>query len=300
VIRHALHVGLTVLAAAILPATARALSPDYSGWQALLTKYVVVDGGTRKVPLDTRVDYGQVFMDEDQFSEGPARRLDEVRAQLLAVPPAQMNREERLAWAINTYNFLVFDRIARNVVVKGKKQLWRYGDVREVVSGAGSFYETPVVEVEGRRLSLTEFQRRYVYGDSTPQYERRATPGDPRLLFALSHGTLGGPPLMPRAYRPDSLESQLDRATRTTLALPRFVVWDRTRRQLDVSDYLGWNPGDFGGLHRLVPFLERWAPREVSQAIRKERVVNPSHFVPYDWMINHATRHNPGASARTH
>lgn len=280
---------LTLLAAASTAAPAGAEPAEISGWQALLDRYVVTVS-TPKQPLDTRVDYATAFMDDDMFNHVEARRLKAVRAQLLAVPPSRMTREERLAWAINTYNFLVFERIAANVVIKGKKNLWRYGDVREVISGAGSFFETELVEIEGRRYSLETLERTFVYGDSTPLPEPRRKSGDPRLMFALYRGTMGGPILQPRAYRPDSLEAQLDHALRVNMASSRFARPGADRRQVEVSDYLAWNALDYGGTSKVIEFVDRWGPADVRKVIRKEKPTQPGRWQEYDWSINHAPR----------
>ncbi len=281
-------VALWMLLAAVAPALAD--SPDYTGWQRLLDRYVVMSS-TKREPFDTMVDYGRAFTDENQFAGVPAQTLDAVRRQLLAVPPSRMSRPERLAWAINTYNFLVFDRIARNVVLKNTKSIWRHGDVREVLSNAGPFYETELVEVDGRKYSLETFERRFVYEDSTALPEPRRTPGDPRLMCALSRGTMGGPPLMKRAFRPDSLEQQLDFATRTYLALPRIVQVDEPARQLRLCDYLAWHAIDYGGVDRAIAFVDQWGAKPARALIRRLKLTRPSSWAEYDYLINHSKRH---------
>lgn len=278
-----------LLAAALLATPVAAEPPELSGWQALLDRYVVAVSPPKQ-PLDTRVDYATAFMDDDMFHNIEARRLRAVRAQLLAVPPSSMTREERLAWAINAYNFLVFERIAANVVIKGKKNLWRYGDVREVISGAGSFFETELVEIEGRRYSLETLERTFVYGDSTPLPEPRRTAGDPRLMFALYRGSMGGPILQPRAFRPDSLEAQLDHALRVNMASSRFARLGADRRQVEVSDYLAWHALDFGGVAKVIEFVGRWGPADVRKVIRREKPAQPGRWQEFDWSINHAPR----------
>ncbi len=288
------HVLRAVRAATVLliacAAPAAAESPDYSGWQRLLDRYCVMSS-TRKQPFDTMMDYGRCFTDEKQFTGGPAQTLDAVRMQLLAVPPSRMNRAERLAWAINTYNFLVFDRIARNVVLKNTKTLWKHGDVREVLSNAGPFFETELVTVEGKGYSLETFERRFVYEDSTLLPEPRRTPGDPRLMCALMRGCMGGPPLMKRAFRPDSLEQQLDFAARTYLALPRIVAIDAKAKQIRLIDYLAWHAIDYGGVERVFAFLDRYGTRETRAFLKREKPQRPSGWIEFDWLINHAKRH---------
>lgn len=281
-------IGLVILAATT-PSLATAEAHDFAAWQELLDRYVV-PVNPPKQPLDTRADYALAFTDDDMFHNDVPRRLRAVRERLLAVPPSRMTREDRLAWAFNTYNFLVFERIAANVVIKGKKTLWRYGDVREVISGAGAFFETELVEVEGRKYSLGSFERMFVYGDSTPLYEPRRASGDPRFMFALCHGTLGGPFLPPRAFRPDSLEAQLDQALRLNMASTRFLRPSADGKQVEASDYLAWNALDYGGIGKVIEFASRWGPSNVRKVIQKYKPTQPGRWQEYDWSINHAPR----------
>lgn len=290
--RARLAASLAVLAL-LSAAPALAQAPDYSGWQALLDRYLVRTGGGKSQPADTRFDYEQLYVDESIWSKKRSDRLDQVRAQLLAATPSALDGNARLAWAINTYNFLVVERATLLLLVP-RRQFQRYESVDQMTSPDGMFFDAQVAKVEGRSYSMAEFERRFVYGDSTPVIEPRRLAGDPRLMFALCRGSIGGPPLAPRAFRPESLQAQLDQAARTALAHPRMAAPDVAAKKLLVCNYLGERLVDFGGSAAgILPFLEKHAPPALRSFIRREKVTGVTRFTPVDPKLNQFPRPKP-------
>lgn len=298
-IRHHLprpHALLAVLSIAVLQAfaavPARAQDPDYSGWQSLLDRYVVRLEGKNQ-PSDSRFDYEQLYVDEGIWTKKRSTRLESVHAQLFSVSPSALDDPARLAWAINAYNFLVIERATMLLLVPMRK-FQRYDAVTQMGSADGSFFEAQVAQVEGRSYSMTEFERRFVYGDSTPMIEPRRVARDPRRMFALCRGSLGGPPLAVRAFRPESLEIQLEQATRRALAISRMATIDPASKKLLASEYLGERLVDFGGTPPgVVPFLSKYGPAALRSAIKREKLADVARFMPVDPMLNQFLRPKP-------
>lgn len=275
------------------PAPATGPGPDYSGWQALLDRYAVRVGGGKGATADVRFDYEQLYVDDGVWTKRASARLDAVHARMFAVPPSAMDERTRRAWAINAYNFLVVERATLNLLVP-RRQFQRYTSVDQMVTLDGPFFDAPVVEVEGRRWSIAEFERRFVYADSTPLAEPRTRPADPRLLFALCRGSLGGPSLHPRAFRPESLEAQLDLVTRASLERPAMASWDAATRSLVVSNLIAQRRLDFGDAPSgIVRFLEKYGPGPLRSAIRREKVTDVARFAPVDPTLNQFERPKP-------
>ena len=282
-----------------VPATgARSAAPDCSEYQSLLDRYLVrVD--PRAKETDTRFDYERLYVDERMFQQHRSPLLERIHAGLTDVHPAELAPAERLAWAINTYNFLVLERATQFLIAPGKKPV-RQRAVEDMRSPAGGFFAAPVCMIDGRRYSLAEFERRFVYDDTTSVLEARAVATDPRRWLALCSGHLGDPPLAPRAYRADSLEAQLDAAARTALALPRFVRLHEDSHQLDLSDVIARRFVDFGGtIDGAIPFVERYAPPEVRKAIRKYPIRRVTLVMPADPALNQFPRAHANAPATT-
>ncbi len=261
--------------------------PEY---QRLLDDYLVVisDPGA---PLETRFNYIQLAADPGRFE-----RFDRIRDQLLEKPPSRMSGRARLAWAINTYNYLVIETLTNNLydrpikgISKGMRTYVRriFTSVNQITLPGGSFFEAPVIEVEGVKYSLNAFERHFVFADYDRSSKKpRPALLDPRAHFALVCAAQGCPALMPRAYTPDSLDQELDRATRTALASPRHLKWDAASGQLSASSIFDWYAADFGGADQAFAFLKRYAPPAVGADLEAKHVTGIASTIPWEWKLN--------------
>jgi hypothetical protein len=264
--------------------------PELGAYQALLDSFVTI-GSKPGEPLETCFDYWELNHRDDM-----AERLARVRLSLLAVPPSRMSPRSRLAWAINTYNFLVIDLATQNLFQRKTKSYFEgkpawmrplRRSVQEMRPSDEPFFEVTTVTVEGVDYSLNAFEKHFVFYD----YDRstKATPPrtlDPRVHFALVCGAKGCPPLQPRAYVPDSLDRQLEAVTRGALENPHHLKFDPETGSLAVSTIFDWYQADFGGPAGAFAFIKRYAPPAVRAEIlrRKLRFVNA--YIPWDWAIN--------------
>jgi hypothetical protein len=283
---------LAAVLLAVLATSARAAVPDYSGYQALLDRYVMrLD--PRSQATDTRFDYDRLYVDERVFQFHRSPRLEGIHAVLTAVRPSELAPADRVAWAINTYNFLVIERATLNLLVPGKR-LVRQRRVEDMRSPQGLFFAAPVAVIEGRSYSLAEFERRFVYDDTTQVFEPRARAVDPRRSLALCSGHMGDPPVAPRAFRGDSLEAQLDAAARVAMAQPRFVRFHEDTHLLDVSDYVTRRLVDFGSTtDAIIPFVERYGTQDVRKGIRKFKIQRIGFVMTPDPTLNQWPRPRP-------
>lgn len=285
---------------AVLATGARAAAPDYTEYQSLLDRYLVrLDPKAKET--DTRFDYERLYVDERIVQLHRSALLERVHATLVAIHPAELSPAERTAWAINTYNYLVLERATLRLLQPGKR-LVRQRGVDDMRTAQGQFFSSPAIDVDGRPYTLAEFERRFVLEDTTDVLEPRTLARDPRRSLALCGGHMGDPPLATRAYRGDSLDVQLDAATRTTLAQERFVRFHEDTRLLDVADYLAQRRVDLGGsVDAIIPFVERYGPSDVRRAIRKFQVRRVTHVIPTDTVLNQwpRSRSTPAATPST-
>ena len=280
-----------LLAAFCAASAARAAEPDYSGWKDLLQRHLKVLHEKGK-PWDSRFDYEQLFIDEDIWHKHRADGLATLHTQLIAVTPSDLSPAERTAWAINAYNFLVIERMTLHLLVPGRKFM-RHDSPRQVHTDEGSFFAAVVTNVEGRAYSLAGFERRFVYGDTSADptadgMMAREKPGDPRLMFALCKAALCSGPLLPWVYRADSLDAQLDRATRLALSLPQYVRADAATGELAATNRFFEERSDFGGaqLPDVVPFLRRRGAPGTRQLIAARKLTRVSRYFEPDWKLN--------------
>ena len=257
-----------------------AATPDVSGYQQLLNELLTVISAPGE-PLDTRFDYEKFYDMRGRFE-----RCKRIRRQMLAVPPSAMDERARLAWAINLYNYLVLETATEYLLVPDRGRL-RYKGPRDIKTPMGPFFQAPLVEIEGKSYSLDQLELHFLFADFD-----RAKGGnppaalDPRVHFAVVCGAIGCPPLQPRAYRGDSLERQLESATRNALALPRHLVFQEATGRVQASSIFQWYTADFGGIDKAFDFLLKYAPAKTRAAIEQSKVTSIAGMTAWDWNLN--------------
>lgn len=265
----------------VIAAPSDGMTPDLTGWQRLL------DDRLQPLKLfdtDRTAHVASSLFDYRGLREEKAwpARLDSIRRQLLAVPPSQLKPADRLAWAINTYNFLVIDRITREQAARaaGATPLAGVKDVKD-------FFSAPAVQVEGASYSLDTFEHHFVFADVDRREGKPLPPGfDPRAHFAIVCGARGCPPLWPDAYRGATLDRQLEAVTLGALHSPAHLEWDPVRRTLQASQLFSWYDHDFGGPDGAMAFIMKHAPSDVTQELDRYRVTAVSGIIPWDWALN--------------
>jgi uncharacterized protein DUF547 len=275
------------LALALAPSTAAAAKskppaaiPDFSGYQELLDELLTVISAPGEA-LDTRFDYEKFYDMRGRFERGKR-----IRRQLLAIPPSAMDDRNRLAWAINTYNYLVIETATEYLLVPNRGRL-RYVGPRDIKTPGGPLFQAPLVEIEGQKYSLDQFELHFLFGDF--DRSKGAPPPaalDPRVHFALNCGAIGCPPLQPRAFRGDSLKIQLDFATRNALALPRHLQFMEEIGRVQASSIFQWFSADFGGMEKAFDFLMKYAPPKTRAAIQQRKITSISGMTVWDWNLN--------------
>lgn len=260
---------------------------DYSGYQSLLNDYLVVIS-KKGEPLDTRFDYEKLY-----DARGRRARMVKTLDQLVAVPPSRMDEKARLAWAINTYNFIVIDVVTEHLLVPGRKRL-RHKSVEDIRLLSTTLFQAPLLTIEGKKYSLEDFERTFVFGGYRPVLGTPTPAGlDARPHFALVRGAIGSPPLQPRAFKADSLDLQLDRAVKNALRLPRHLGFNAELGLVEGSEIFNLYAGDFGWHERSLEFVNRYAPAAIQAEIKKRKLTRIGGFLPWDWLLNQAEK-RPG------
>lgn len=227
----------------------------------------------------TAFDYARLAREEPS-----TRRLAAARTQLLSVAPSRMGRADRIAWAINLYNFLVVEQVVKRLPPPGAP---RFAGVLDIKTPEGGFFRSPVVEIENLPYALDAFERRFLFED----FDRRpgaAPPAalDPRIHFAIVCGAHGCPPIARTPFRGGSLDHDLDAAVREALASPRHLRWDEATRTLEASAIFEWYEADFGGAARAFAFAMRYAPAATRAAVARAGVTRIGRTIPWDWALN--------------
>jgi hypothetical protein len=298
----ALRPGGTGAAVAAPGTPATTQKPDFFYYRRLLEDYLIVTHSGSA--LETNFDYTGLYID-------PAKteRLTRARRALISeIAPSKMDARTRLAWAINTYNFLVIETVANHLfptrlargMYNGKRGYVRqaHESVMNITLPEGPFFEAPLAEIEGVSYSLNRFERHFIFADYDAASKHPAPKSlDPRAHFAIVCGARGCPPLSPRPYEPDSLTAQLDLACRNALSLPTQLAWNAATGTLRASSIFQWYVADFGGGPKAFAFVKRYAPDSVVAELEQRKATGISGYIPWNWKLNQANvRHGPDST----
>ncbi len=238
--------------------------------------------GVRRLPrpdggFDTRFDYDRIAAEPDS-----RERMATLRSRFLEVDPGAMDEPTRRAWALNAYNFLVIDLVLDYRLGPDGVPL---ESIRDIGRGDFAVFEEPRIPLDGDRISLNTFEHRYLFQEVDRASHRVPPELDPRHHFALVCAARGCPPLWPEPFLPETLEEQLDRATRNALASPSQLRLEG--RVLRISRIFDWYAIDFERHGGVPGFLRRYAPPEIAARLEdpRERITIRTDL-EWDWSLN--------------
>lgn len=171
--------------------------------------------------------------------------------------PVQFSsRDEKMAFWINTYNFLTIDLIVRK-------------NEHETIKNLGGLFSSPWTEHNwvlggGKDYTLDDIEHKIL----RPM-------GDARIHFAINCASISCPDLRMEAYRAAKLDQQLDEQVALTLA-SKSKGLRIERDTLYVSRIFDWFRKDFEG-GDIKAWLGRY--REINNGIS-------INYMDYDWSLN--------------
>lgn len=143
-------------------------------------------------------------------------------AYLESIPVADLNRDEQLAYWINTRNVLLVQALAEEGRVRSFKKK------RGTPQAPGKFWTEPRITVDGTPLSLHDIEQDILLAG----WE------DPNIIFGLYQGMKGGPALARQPFTGASIHAELAEAGRLFAVDTRnFRVRGDTVR---ISTYFDW------------------------------------------------------------
>lgn len=160
------------------------------------------------------------------------------------------------AFWINTYNILVIHGVVNNY------------PLRSPLSVPG-FFDKITYEVGGENITLNDLENKVL---------RANFPEESRFHFVLVCAGLGCPPIINAAYRPATLNAQLQKQTAKALNDDNFIRINK--KEVQISQIFEWYTEDFtkNGTS-LVDYINSY---------RTEKLPEDSKvtYYPYDWTLN--------------
>ncbi|MHC4813766.1 MAG: DUF547 domain-containing protein [Planctomycetota bacterium] len=245
---------------------------EHGLWDAILDRFVDENG---------RVDYRALQQEPDdleRYYQAVANYSPDSHPEMFP------DRDSRLCYWINAYNAAVIKTVLTHypiASVSDVKPIWYLGFMPE---NSGFFlFQEPVFG--GRSLPLYDLEHNVI--------RRRFK--EPRIHFALNCASVGCPRLPRQAFRPKTLQQDLDREAKKFFAEERNLRIDHQARKIYLSSLMEWYAGDFSV--RWTPLPELHDPiliavwcilpdgrrRELEQASADRYAIE---FTPYDWQLN--------------
>jgi hypothetical protein len=258
------RIPLLIAALITLPCAARAQAFDYSAWDRTLATHVTGAG---------LVDYAVLRANPEELK----RFISEVAARSPVSDPKDFStRADQMAYWINAYNALV---------ISGVLESWPVRSVLDIGVLPHSFFWKRRFTVGGREMTLDDIEKDML----------RKQFGDPRIHFALVCASKSCPRLGRQAYRPETLDQQLDAAARSFINDPRGMKIDAAQNRVSLSHIFKWYGEDFEAYVRSKnlqgsgPPVLTFVRQYLDDAKRRDldALHSPSiQYMDYDWGIN--------------
>lgn len=159
------------------------------------------------------------------------------------------------AFWINIYNILVIKGIVKNYPLKSPLD----------VSG---FFDKIRYEVGGENITLNDIENKLLRGNF---------PKEARFHFVLVCAGLGCPPIINKAYKPATLDQQLQKQTEKAINDANFIRL--AKNKVKISQIFEWYKGDFQQNGDVVDFINLYKIEKLPEKVKVS-------YYPYDWTLN--------------
>ncbi len=198
-----------------------------------------------------------------------------------------LDREQRVAFWINTYNTCTLKLIIDNYPIQPKWYMILYpsNSIMQIPGAATKVF----FRIMGLEYNLKEMRNDLLLD----RYR------DPRICFALTEAARGGAILRNEPYLPDKLEEQLDDQVHRFLDSPQGLRIDRQNNVLHLSHVFSMNKkvfleSEYAEILRFrarkpeerawLNFLSKYLPQEDAQWLDAN---DPAiRFIDFDWNLN--------------
>jgi hypothetical protein len=158
------------------------------------------------------------------------------------------------AFWINAYNITTIKAIIANYPTKSPMDI-------------GGFFDTKKHKVAGRMITLNDIENKMI----RPVYN------DPRIHFVLVCAAKGCPPIYNRAYKPASLDQQLDARTKKAMNSTYFIRVKGAEKKVLISEIFKWYRVDFP--KSLISYMNQYREKKIPADYKVG-------YYTYDWNLN--------------
>lgn len=182
--------------------------------------------------------------------------LDELLNMAATISVSTSNPKTYQAFYINAYNLAVIKGVIKSYPVKSPLDI-------------NGFFNKITYTLGGKKTTLNDLENKIL---------RKKFPKEARFHFALVCGGLGCPPIISQAYKPASLDKQLQR--QATIALNNSSFIKIKGKKVLLSEIFKWYKEDFVQNGSEIDYINQF---------RKEKLPAKTKisYYPYNWSLNH-------------
>jgi len=209
--------------------------------------FTKADAFLKKHVSNGRVDYKTI--------KGNTADLDALLKMAEGISVSKSDPKVYQAFYINAYNLAVIKGIASNFPVKSPL------DIK-------GFFAKTTYSLGGKTTTLNDLENKIL---------RKNFPNEARFHFVLVCAGIGCPPIIAAAYKPSTLEKQLQKQAVIALNNPAFIKVKGNKVQL--SKIFEWYKGDFTKNGSEIDYVNKF---------RKEKIADGAKvsYYPYNWSLN--------------
>ena len=197
---------------------------------------------------DGKVDYKAIKNNPDSLNE-----LIEMAGSISVTKDRIL---EYQAFWINGYNLFVIKSIVENYPLKSPLDV-------------AGFFDKTKQDIGGEKITLNDIENKLLRGNF---------PSEARFHFVLVCAGLGCPPIINKAYKPSTLDAQLQEQTAKALNDPKFIQVNKNK--VKISQIFEWYKGDFTQNGKsLVDYINQYKTEKLPDNAKVS-------FYPYDWTLN--------------
>ncbi len=182
-------------------------------------------------------------------------KLNEVLALAKTIKVNKSEANTYQAFWINAYNLSVIKGIIDNYPTNSP------------LDDKG-FFDKTTHELGGKNITLNDIEHKLL----------RAQFNDARFHFVLVCGALGCPPLINKAYLPNTLNAQLEKQTKIAIN-GSFLKVNTEKKRIQASQIMEWYKEDFTKNGKEIDFINKYRTNKL------EGKYKLSYFT-YDWKVN--------------
>ncbi len=200
-----------------------------------------------KYVTNCKIDYAAIKKNPETLNDLLAKAKD--------IKVDKSNAKTYQAFWINAYNIATIKGVINNYPLK------------KVIDVDG-FFNKIKYDIAGKSITLNDIENVML----------RAEFHEPRFHFVLVCAALSCPPIINKAYRPETLENQLQQQTVKALNNPEFVILKE--KEVLFSKIMEWYDEDFTkNGQTLIQFTNKYRKVKISEDCKEG-------FYEYDWRLN--------------